>query len=530
MHVGTVMTAAAHPDQALARHAVVIAGARIEAIVPVQRLSEFETGSLQVHDHGSALISPGFVDAHVHLGQVGLAERSLDLNETRSLDDVLDRLRDRAAAQPDGVLIGMGWDDTRWPVGARAPSAADLDAAAPGRLVYLARVDVHSAVVSSALARVSHDAAGRPAASLDGWAVTGIVERAAHHAARDAVNAARSRDERRDDLASALTTAAARGLVGVHELGAPHLSDPDDMALLDDLAGPDRPTVTTYWGEHADTGGLTRATALGCAGAAGDLSVDGAIGSRTAALTADYLDAPGRRGSLYLDVDSTYRHLRACTLAGRQAGFHCIGDAAVGAVLAGLRRVVAELGAEAVAACGHRLEHLELWPGSRTDHVRLASELAECGVVASVQPEFDGWWGGPDGLYERRLGRARASTMNPFGLLQAAGVTLAFGSDAPVTPLAPWAALRAAVHHHQPTSRIGSADALAAHSVNGWSAAGWSPADARRRGTLAPGHAANLAVWNLESATDAIEAGGAPTSLLTLRDGQTLRDADPRIR
>ncbi len=170
VHVGTVMTAAAHPDQALARHAVVIAGARIEAIVPVQRLSEFETGSLKVHDHGSALISPGFVDAHVHLGQVGLAQRSLDLNETRSLDDVLDGFAIGPPTNPMVSSSAWGGTTRAGRVGARAPSAADLDAAAPGRLVYLARVDVHSAVVSSALARVSHDAAGRPAASLDGWA------------------------------------------------------------------------------------------------------------------------------------------------------------------------------------------------------------------------------------------------------------------------------------------------------------------------------------------------------------------------
>ena len=524
------MAAGAGPELALARHAVVVAGAVIEAIVPVERLSEFDPASLRVRDHGSALISPGFVDAHVHLGQVGLAERSLDLHQTNSLEDVLDLLRDRATSQPDGVLVGMGWDDTRWPPGARAPAAADLAAAAPGRLVYLARVDVHSAVVSPALAQVSHDATGRPAASLDGWGATGVVERAAHHAARDAVNAARSQDERRDDLIAALTTAAARGLVAVHELGAPHLSDPDDMALLDDLAGPDRPAVTTYWGEHADAGGLVRATALGCAGAAGDLSVDGAIGSRTAALSADYLDAPGRRGSLYLDVNSTYRHLRACTLAGAQAGFHCIGDAAVGAAIGGLRAVVDELGVDAVTACRHRLEHLELWPGSRTDRARLASELAECGVVASVQPEFDGWWGGPAGLYEQRLGRARAATMNPLALLAAAGVTLAFGSDAPVTPMAPWAAVRAAVHHHQPASRLGAAEALDAHSLNGWFAAGLSPAEARHRGTLAPGHAANLAIWDVDTAAEAVESGAAPTSLLTLRDGQTLHDADNPIR
>ena len=60
--------------------------------------------------------------------------------------------------------------------------------------------------------------------------------------------------------------------------------------------------------------------------------------------------------------------------------------------------------------------------------------LARCGVVASVQPMFDGLWGGPDGMYAERVGD-RWQGMNPFGSLARAGVVLAFGSDAPVTEL-----------------------------------------------------------------------------------------------
>ena len=63
--------------------------------------------------------------------------------------------------------------------------------------------------------------------------------------------------------------------------------------------------------------------------------------------------------------------------------------------------------------------------------------LAACGVVASVQPMFDAAWGGTEGMYARRLGVGRAAAMNPFAALASAGVTLAFGSDAPVTPAEP---------------------------------------------------------------------------------------------
>lgn len=518
VHIGTVMAAPA-PEHPLARHAVVLDGDRIDTIVAAAGLDALglTDANADVHDHGDALISPGFVDAHVHLGQVGLTAASLDLHGTRSLADVLDLVRSRAHAQPGGTIVGLGWDDADWPAGARPPSAADLDSVAPGRLIYLARVDVHSAIASSALLEASS------ATGLDGFAPTGRVARAAHHAVRDLVAGMRTRAERRADLVAALATAAERGVVALHELGAPHLSDPDDMALLTELTSAgDTPDVTTYWGEHADTGGIVTASELGCRGAAGDLSADGAIGSRTAALCNDYLDAPGQRGSLYLDAASTYRHVRACTEAGVQAGFHCIGDAAVDAVLTGFRRVVADLGAEAVQSCRHRIEHLELWPGSVLDRYRLADELATWGVVASMQPEFDGWWGGPGGLYERRLGAQRAAGMNPLRTLHDAGVVVAFGSDAPVTPISPWAAVRAAITHHRSSERLDLATALAAHTTGGWIAAGQSGSEAQREGELSAGHVANLVVWDIPDIASATAAASPPRSQLTVRAGRPL--------
>jgi predicted amidohydrolase YtcJ len=511
--------AAPTPERPMARHAVVVSGGRIDAIVAAADLDTLgvTTANTDIHDHGDRLISPGFVDAHVHLGQIGLTATSLDLHDTRSLADVLDVVRTRAAAQPTGTIVGLGWDDSAWPAGSRPPTAADLDAVAPGRHVYLARVDVHSAVASPSLL------AAAAASGLDGAQPDGRVARAAHHAVRDTIAAGRTRADRRADLRTALETAAGRGVVAVHELGAPHLSDPDDMALLADLTSTAHtPAVTTYWGEHADTGGIATARALGCRGAAGDLSADGAIGSRTAALGDDYTDAPGQRGSLYLDPPAAHRHVRACTQAGVQAGFHCIGDAAVEAVLSGFRRAVAELGVGAVRAGRHRIEHLELWPGTAVDRRRLAGELADWGVVASMQPVFDGWWGGAGGLYERRLGAERAAGMNPLRTLNDAGVVLALGSDAPVTPIAPWAGVRAAVEHHQESERLDLATAVAAHTVGGWYAAGLSHSEARREGELSAGHPANLVVWDLPDVASALASSTAPRAVVTLRAGRIL--------
>ena len=116
-----------------------------------------------------------------------------------------------------------------------------------------------------------------------------------------------------------------------------------------------------YWGELAERGGLDVVRELGLAGAGGDLFCDGAFGSHTAALTQPYTDRPDTAGALRFEhrVAGPPR-ARAARGPASRPGFHCIGDAAVGQVLDAVGVVVDELGAAAVRACRHRLEHVEM--------------------------------------------------------------------------------------------------------------------------------------------------------------------------
>lgn len=116
--------------------------------------------------------------------------------------------------------------------------------------------------------------------------------------------------------------------------------------------------------------------------------------------------------------------------------------------------------------------------------------FAELGLTASVQPAFDAAWGGPDGMYARRLGAERAATLNPYAALLRAGVPLAFGSDSPVTPLDPWGTVRAAAHHRTPDHRVSVRAGFTAHTRGGWRAVGRDDG-----GVLVPGAPADYAVW-----------------------------------
>ncbi|GAB2609366.1 amidohydrolase [Streptomyces capparidis] len=463
--------------------AMVVQGDRI-AWLGSEGAAAAHAGSVdEVVELDGALVTPAFTDAHVHTTATGLALTGLDLTGSPSLADALERLAAHAAAHPHHrVVLGHGWDSARWPEH-RAPTREEIAAAAPGRAVYLTRTDMHSAAVSPALLD-----AVPGIADLDGHQGDGTLTRDAHHAARRAAHAAVTPAQRRDAQRAALRRAASLGIAAVHECAGPDISSEDDLADLLALAAHEPgPLVFGYWAQALapdDADGAARVRELGAVGAAGDLFVDGSLGSRTAHLCEPYADAAGHRGTAFLDAEAVAGHLLACTRAGLQAGFHAIGDAAVESVVAGARRVAEQVGLARLRAARHRVEHAEmLGPGA-------VAAFAELGLIASVQPAFDAAWGGEDGMYAERLGGERARTLNPYAALLRAGVPLAFGSDAPVTPLDPWGTVRAAVFHRTPEHRISARAAFTAHTRGGWRALGHDDT-----GVLVPGAPAHYAVW-----------------------------------
>jgi predicted amidohydrolase YtcJ len=171
------------------------------------------------------------------------------------------------------------------------------------------------------------------------------------------------------------------------------------------------------------------------------------------------------------------------------------------------------------------------------------ARLGKYAVTVSVQPAFDAAWGGPGKLYEQRLG-TRSRHMNPFASFYSAGVPVCFGSDSPVTPLRPWATVRACLEHNNPAERISARAAFLGHTRAGWRAARHANPMA---GQLVPGAPATFAVWDVEElmvqvadgrvqswSTDprartpllpALDTGSDPRCLQTVRDGLELHSS-----
>ena len=479
----------------------------------------------QVVDLAGAFVAPAFVDAHVHVTDTGLGIIGLDLSDCRSLAECLAAVRSHAEHHPESpVLWGHGWDDSAWDE-ARPPRTAELDECAPGRPVYLARIDEHSAVASTAL-RTGIEAP-------ENLALTG----ADHHVVRSRARALLPADHLATARLAVLDNAAAHGVVAVHECGGPEINGLQDFQEV--LAIEHGVAVRGYWGELAETpdGARELLAATGAHALGGDLFVDGALGSHTAWVVDGYADSDeAGTGAAFLSVDQIADHLRACTRAGIQAGFHAIGDGAVDAVCEAFKRVADELGVPAIASRGHRVEHVEMISAEQS------AQLGSLAVIASIQPQFDALWGGADGMYAARLGANRASRMNPFARLASDGMTLAIGSDAPVTRMRPWDAVRAAIQHQTPGSGLSARGAFTAATRGAWRAGGQRDGLA---GTLVAGAPATYAVWETGELVVAAAAGSVqrwsldprsrvpalpdlsdaalnPVCLRTVRDGVTI--------
>lgn len=429
-----------------------------------------------------ALVTPTFVDAHVHTSMTGQGLDGVDLSSTQSLTEAL-RLIETAGRHGRGrPVYAHSWDETRWPEG-RPATSAELDRATYGGVVYMPRIDAHSACISSALA------AAAQVHGLDGWDGVGVVHGDAHHAVRDAFYANITPADRRHYIDLAMRAAAEAGIGLVHEMAAPHIGTGDDLADVRAAAARgDGPQVVAYWGELVGDEHSARELArrYDVRGLAGDLCADGSTGSHTAHVREPYLDAaqPDARGFGYLTVDQVRDHVASCSLAGLQAGFHVIGDAALDTVLAGIRAAADVVGVDLLRRARHRLEHVEM-----VDAAAIAA-LVRFGIHASVQPAFDAAWGGSSDMYAARLGAERALATNPYASMAAAGVCLALGSDTPVTAFAPWEAIRASVNHHEPSQQISARSAFLAHTRGGWQAAGIDD-----RGYLDLGQPASFAIW-----------------------------------
>ena len=464
---------------------LVLRDGRLAGVVP-QGTGVERADAPEVVDLEGRLVLPGLWDQHVHLTQWALRRGRLDVSGAASAAQVAGLVARRLADAPPAAgrpLVGTGFRDGGWP---DEPTVALLDAAAGEVPVVLVSGDLHCAWASSAglrLLGVPHRDSG--------------VLRETEWMPRMGMLDPASTQEQDALVVEALRAAAARGVVGVVDLEVA-----DDVAVWRRRTAAGVPLARVragVWPPYLDRvvrEELRTGDTLGPRVTLGPLKVvvDGSLNTRTAWCHDPYpgVEGPDAHGVLNVPADELVPLLAHASAHGVRCAVHAIGDAANTLVL------------DAFAATGAQgsVEHAQLLA---PQDVR---RFAALGLTASVQPAHvpddrdvaDHHWAG------------RTARAFPFAELHAAGVPLAFGSDAPVAPLDPWVALDAAVWRTaddrpswHPEQRLDVVTALA------------SSVDARPLG-LAPGGPADLVVLD----DDPVALAAVPGALRGARVAGTL--------
>lgn len=394
-------------------------------------------------DAQGAPVIPGLIDAHGHMLGLGMTHIQVDLVGASSKQEVLDRLKAGATKLPKGAwLIGRGWDQNRW-AGKQFPTAADLDVAFPDRPVYLERIDGHAVWVNTAAmkhATKALDGDWQPQGGRivrDGKKATGVLVDGAVGLVAEAIPPL-SHEQTRDAYKAAFADAVAAGLTGVHDPGV----SLEDFKVLQEMAAAGEIPLRLYemadgnhaaldWlctqgGRWADASGRLQMRTV-------KLYMDGALGSRGAALLTDYNDDHGNRGILVTSPDAYRTAVEKAYRCHVQVATHAIGDRGNRMVLDTYQSVLSDH-----ADSDHR------W---RVEHAQILAlddipRFAKLRLIASMQPTHatsDMPWA------EQRLGAERLKGAYAWQRFIHEKVPLAFGSDFPVEHVNPMLGLYAAV-------------------------------------------------------------------------------------
>lgn len=479
--------------------AVAIRGDRIAAVGAMDDVRKLIGSNTRVIDAGDGLITPGFIDTHVHFIDGGFRLASVQLRDAKTPQEFIARIAAFARTVPPGTWItGGDWDHQNW--GGELPRKEWIDSVTPQHPVFVPRLDGHMALANSAALKAAgvtratrnvsggeivRDANGEPTGMLKDNAM-GLVGR---------VEPAPSAELMDRALAAAMEYVAQQGVTTVHNMGGW-----SDLATFERARQNGSLRTRIYAVVPLSSWERLRDTVAARGGSRGDEwvrigglkgFVDGSLGSKTAAFNEPFEGEKTNRGLLVNSEENLYRWISGADGAGLQVMVHAIGDRANNLLLNIYERVQRENTNSERADRRFRIEHAQ--------HLAPADipRFRELGVIASMQPYHaidDGRWA------EKVIGAERSRGTYAFRSLLDAGAHLSFGSDWFVAPPTPLEGIYAAVTRRTldgahpdgwvPEQKITVEEALAAYTRE----AAYASFEEDLKGTLEVGKLADITV------------------------------------
>ncbi len=454
--------------------------------------SKFIGEQTKVTEYSNGLITPGFIDSHVHFLTGGFRLSSVQLRDAQTPEEFIKRISDYASTVPAGTWItGGDWDHENW--GGTLPSREWIDSVTNDHPVWVTRLDGHMSLANTKALELLEiednipDVEGGMIVRNEQNKLTGIFKDNAGFMVESKIPDPSPSDKDRA-LQAAMRYVAENGVTTVHDVSA----DPEvyERAMQNNQLKTRIYAITSlsdwqFLDDYIKENGRGNEW-LYFGGLKG--FVDGSLGSHTAAFFEPFSDLPSDSGLLLTSEKDLYKRISSADSAGLQVMVHAIGDRAINTLLNIYERVENENGPRDRR---FRIEHAQ--------HIapQDISRFAELDVIPSMQPYHaidDGRWA------EKLIGPERIKTTYAFKSLFDSGAQPAFGSDWFVAPPLPLEGIYAAVTRRTlddqnpngwvPEQKISVEQALIAYTRNA-AIAGFSEA---RTGMLAPQMLADFVV------------------------------------
>ncbi|MBT8080760.1 MAG: amidohydrolase [Gammaproteobacteria bacterium] len=512
--------------------AIAISGGNIVFVGRDSDVAPYIGAATRVVELDGHMVMPSFQDSHIHPLSAGMEAIAIDLNDSESLEEYIDKIAAYAAANPDKQwLLGGGWSMAVFGPGAMA-SRRLIDEVVPDRPVYLTSRDGHTGWANSkalelagidrdtadpASGRVDRDpATGDPIGSLQEGAM-GLVTR--HIPPADL-------ETRTAGLQYAINLLNNYGITAIQDASVDRESL-ETYRALEQRGELSLRVVGSIWWERDEgleqiaqidelrdefSAGRLRATTV-------KIMQDGVMENFTAAVLEPYIGQGGVRGIPMIEPESLNAAVTALDAAGYQVHFHAIGDAAIRQCLDAVQAARSSNGNNGLR---HHISHLQLIDPTDIPRFR------QLGVIANFQP----LWAYADeyitDLTLPYMSAARARWLYPIASVQKSGATIAFGSDWSVSTANPFHQIETAITRMGatgdtqtpfiPIEAIDLPTALAAFTIN---AAFVNNLDAVS-GSLEAGKAADLVVLDRNLFDIPAEEISETNVLMTLLDGEAV--------
>jgi len=438
--------------------AIGIKDGRIAVVGSLNEVKKREGNSTKFIDQKDKTILPGFIDTHMHPVFTGRVKLGVDLSDVKSLDETIEKIKDRVKITPPGKWILCYRFNRMLIKEKRFPTIKELDAISTRHPINIQHYDLHFSIVNSMAYKLFNISIGLEGVhkNLKGEP-TGLIE---DPLSADIMRKVEDLSDENDRLKAVIAATQEALKVGITTL---HMKeDPHNVKLIiknkDHIHIRIKPLILLHPMRLENLDEIISSDILRDETCIAIIS-DGSIEARTGAFFEPYTDDLTTLGMLYYSDEELRHFLEKAHQAGFQISVHCEGDRSIEQVLSMYEEVLKKYPRDDHR---HRIEHFEI---PTLEQIKRAAKV---GITLAMQPMFIPVAEGSNlEIYRKFLGEERTRRSNPFRSILNEGILVAGGSDSPVTLMNPLAGIQACLTHPNKDQRITLNEAIRLYTING---------------------------------------------------------------